>query len=389
LLAEFNPSSIAMFLSLITLNCIIVPISKSTKNIDKHLKVSESEWFIDVSDEIINIQNLNISVLHPALLELKTKRESGLIIFSSGTTNEPKATLHSLPRLMDKFKEPGFTLKTIAFLLFDHISGFNTMMLSLANGGLIATVNKRTPDEICKIIEKYSIELLPVNPTFLNMILMSKTYQKYDLSSLKIITYGTEPMPQSTLTTLNSIFPNVKIKQMYGLSEIGIMGTKSESCDSLYLKLGGNGFETKIVNDILFIKAKSAMICYLNAPLPFDEEGWFNTEDRVEVKGEYVKILGRATDLINVGGEKVYPIEVESVLLKFDGVLDVRVYGESNPLMGKVVAAEIQVASENDTRDFIKGLRTFCSQNLEKFKIPVKINLTQNELFGDKLKKKR
>jgi len=378
-----------MFLSLITLDCIIVPISKGIKNIDKYLKVSQSEWFIDTSGKTINIQNLNILATHPMLLELKKIKKPGLILFSSGTTGEPKAALHNLSQLMEKFKKTGKTMKTITFLLFDHIGGFNTMMSVLSNGGIIATVNERTPNEVCKVIEKNSIELLPTSPTFLNMILMNKTYQQYDLSSLKIISYGTEPMPESTLIMLNSIFPNIKFKQTYGLSEVGIMATKSESSDSLYLKLGGDGFETKVVDDILFIRAKSAMIGYLNAPSPFDEEGWFNTKDRVEIKGEYIKILGRTTDLINVGGEKVYPIEVESILLKFDGVLDVRVYGEVNPLMGKVVAAEIQVAPENDTKDFIKKLRSFCSQNLERFKIPVKIKLTQNELFGDRLKKKR
>jgi acyl-CoA synthetase (AMP-forming)/AMP-acid ligase II len=389
LLAEFSPSSIAMFLSLISQDCIIVPISRSVKDIEAYLNVSQSEWFIDVQGETFEIKHLGHSVTHPLLAELKSKKEPGLILFSSGTTAEPKAALHNLLQLMEKFKKPGKTLKTIAFLLFDHIGGFNTMMHALANGGTIVTVSERTPDEVCKAIEQNSIELLPTSPTFLNMILMSKSHQQYDLSSLKIISYGTEPMPQSTLQALNRILPEVHLKQTYGLSEVGIMATKSESSDSLYLKIGGDGFETKIVDDILYIRAESAMLGYLNAPSPFDEEGWFNTKDRVEIKGDYIKILGRTTDLINVGGEKVYPIEVESLLLQCDGVLDVRVYGEPNPLMGKVVAAEVRVAPENDNRDFVKKLRAFCSQKLEKYKIPVKIRLTQGVLFGDRLKKKR
>jgi acyl-CoA synthetase (AMP-forming)/AMP-acid ligase II len=389
LLAEFSPSSIAMFLSLISMDCIIVPISRNIKDIEAYLTVSQSEWFIDVQGENFEIKSLRHSVTQPLLAELKNKKEPGLILFSSGTTAEPKAAVHSLLQLMGKFKKPGKTLKTIAFLLFDHIGGFNTMMHALANGGTIATVSERTPDEVCRVIEKNSIELLPTSPTFLNMILMNKTYQQYDLSSLKIISYGTEPMPQSTLQTLSQVLPNVQLKQTYGLSEVGIMATKSEGSDSLYLKLGGDGFETKIVDDILYIRAESAMLGYLNAPSPFDEEGWFNTKDRVEVKGDYIKILGRTTDLINVGGEKVYPIEVESILLQCEGVLDVRVYGEPNPLMGKVVVAEVRVAPENDNRDFVKKLRAFCSQKLEKYKIPVKIRLTQGVLFGDRLKKKR
>jgi acyl-CoA synthetase (AMP-forming)/AMP-acid ligase II len=102
-----------------------------------------------------------------------------------------------------------------------------------------------------------------------------------------------------------------------------------------------------------------------------------------------MKILGRITDLINVGGEKVYPNEVEGVLLRFDRVKDARVYGEDNPLMGKVVIAEISVAPEDRTKEFVRQLRLYCKDNLEKFKIPVKFNLVEHDLFSDRLKKKR
>jgi acyl-CoA synthetase (AMP-forming)/AMP-acid ligase II len=132
------------------------------------------------------------------------------------------------------------------------------------------------------------------------------------------------------------------------------------------------------------------MLGYLNAPSPFNEDGWFNTKDKVEVREDgYMKILGRVTDLINVGGEKVYPVEVEGILLKFDGVKDVCVYAEKNPLVGNVVAAEISVDPVNNSKEFIRQLRGFCVKNLEKYKIPVKFTLVEHELYSDRLKKKR
>ncbi len=389
LLADFKPQSIAMFLALIEHNAIIVPISQTIKTIDNYVRISESEYFIDISGDKPVVKPTGITVSHPMLLKLKEEKAPGLILFSSGTTGEPKAALHDLTFLLEKFKKPGKTLTTVTFLLFDHIGGFNTMMHTIANGGTIITLKTRSPDEVCSLIEKYKIELLPTSPTFINLILLNKTYEKYDLSCLKMMTYGTEPMPESTLKAMNKILPNVKLKQTYGLSEVGIMPTKSEDNTSLWMKLGGEGFETKIVDDILYIKAKSAMMGYLNAPSPFDADGWFNTKDKVEVKGDYIKILGRTTDLINVGGEKVYPIEVESALLECDGVLDVRIYGEPHPLMGKIVAAEVKVAEENNNRDFIKKLRAYCKEKLEPFKIPVKFNLTTKDLYGDRFKKKR
>jgi acyl-coenzyme A synthetase/AMP-(fatty) acid ligase len=387
-IAEFSPRSIAYMLALIERDVIIVPISKAIKGVDNYIRISETQYVIDLSNEE-SITKKENAVSHPLLRELISRGNPGLILFSSGTTGEPKAALHDLSFLMEKFQKPGKRLSTVTFLLFDHIGGFNTMMHSLSSGSLIVTLKQRSPEEVCKLIEKYHIELLPTSPTFLNMILLSHAYEHYDLSSLKLISYGTEPMPESTLIKLHEIMPEVKLKQTYGLSEVGIMATKSESSDSLYMKIGGPGFETKIVDDILYIRAKSAMMGYLNAPSPFEEEGWFNTKDKVIVKGDYIKILGRTTDLINVGGEKVYPNEVESVLLSADGVKDVYVYGEDNPITGKVVVADICVDPENNNREFIKYLRRYSGEHLERFKRPTSFRLTDKAFYGERFKKKR
>lgn len=387
--ADFKTQSIALLLALIERDAIIVPISPTIKEPGRYIEISESEYFFDISGSETIVKATGNVVKHPMLSKLRVEKVPGLILFSSGTTGEPKAAVHDLSLLLEKFKRPGKTLTTVTFLLFDHIGGFNTMMHTIANGGTIITLKTRSPDEVCSLIEKYKIELLPTSPTFINLILLNKMYEKYDLSCLKMMTYGTEPMPEATLKAINKILPNVKLKQTYGLSEIGIMPTKSEENTSLWMKLGGDGFETKIVDGILYVRAKSAMLGYLNAPSPFDADGWFNTKDKVEVKGDYIKILGRTTDLINVGGEKVYPVEVESCLLECAGVLDVRVYGEDHPLMGKVVAAEIKVSEENDNRDFIKKVRAYCKDKLEGYKIPVRFKLTTENLYGDRFKKKR
>ena len=388
-LADYHTESIALLLVLIENNCIIVPVSETVKMLDQYLRVSEAEYFIDLSGTEFVLRKCGQTVANPLLLMLKSGKKPGLILFSSGTTGEPKAALHDLTALMDKFRKPGKMMKTITFLLFDHIGGFNTLMHTLAGGGTIVTMVSRDAEAVCRVIEKQKVELLPTSPTFINLMLIQKMHERYDLTCLKLITYGTENMPQSTLDQLHAALPEVRLKQTYGLSEVGIMSTKSQSDDSLWMKLGGEGFETKVADDILFIRAKSAMLGYLNAPSPFDDEGWFNTKDKVEVKGEYFRILGRTTDIINVGGEKVYPIEVESVLLCCDGVLDVSVIGEKSDLLGCVVVAKVQVAAENNNRAFIKILRSFCKDRLEKYKIPVKFTLAEGPLFSDRFKKKR
>src|SRR5260221_9709387 len=155
-------------------------------------------------------------------------------------------------------------------------------------------------------------------------------------------------MPESTLKRFHELFPKVRLLQTYGLSEVGILRSTSRSSDSLWVKVGGDGFQTRVVDGMLEIKARYAMLGYLNAASPFTADGWFKTGDAVEVDGEYFRILGRKSELINVGGEKVYPVEVESVLQAMEGVENVAGKGESHPIAGESVPGRVKRPT-NDT----------------------------------------
>lgn len=145
-----------------------------------------------------------------------------------------------------------------------------------------------------------------------------------------------------TLQRLHEALPDARLKQTYGLSELGILPTKSRSDDSLWVRLSGPGFAYEIRDGILWIRSETAMLGYLNAPAPFDDRGFFNTQDAVEVDGDYVRILGRKSEIINVAGEKVHPSEVEDVLLDHPEIADATVTGRPNPVTGMVVAATVK-----------------------------------------------
>ncbi|OAM92872.1 Acyl-CoA synthetase (AMP-forming)/AMP-acid ligase II [Pelosinus fermentans] len=389
--ADFSPNAVAILLALIECGCIIVPLTDSvTHKKTEFRQIAEVEFVITVAtnDEIV-IEHTGIKVEHEFLLHLKTEKRPGLVLFSSGSTGKSKAALHDFVPLLEKFKVPRHGMRTISFLLFDHIGGVNTLLYTLSNGGCVVTVNERSPEEVCRSIEKYHVATLPTSPTFINLLLLSEAYKLFDLSSLTLVTYGTEVMPESTLLRFNQLFPNVRLLQTYGLSEIGIMRSKSKSSESLWVKIGGEGFETRIVNNILEIKANSAMMGYLNAPSPFTADGWFHTGDVVEVDGEYMKILGRKSEMINVGGEKVYPAEIESVLQLMDGVEDVAISAERNPITGNLVKARVKLKTEETIGEFRKRMREFCKGKLEGFKVPQKVVLVDTTMYGERFKKMR
>ena len=387
--SDFNPHSIAYLLALIENGNICVPISYAVKKTDEYYDIAQVEFVIDIMEDKPTFVKRDVNEFHQILLKLKDIKHPGLILFSSGSTGKSKASVQDFSALLEKFKVKRHTLKTITFLLFDHIGGVNTLFYILSNCGTIIAPDDRNPDNICRLIEKYKVELLPTSPTFLNMILIHQSYKSNDISSLKMITYGTEAMPETTLKRFHELFPEIELKQTYGLSELGILRSKSRSSDSLWVKVGGEDYETKVVDDVLYIKAKTAMLGYLNAKSPFDIEGWFNTQDKVLVDGEWIKILGRETDIINVGGQKVYPAEVESVLLEIDNITEASVFGKENPLLGKIVAARISLKEDEPLSALKKRIRLFCKDKLESFKIPVDIEISLKLQVSDRFKKIR
>jgi long-chain acyl-CoA synthetase len=389
--ADFSPNAIALMLALIENGCIAVPLTSSVaakKTEFMAIAGVEALVELDARDET-RLTRFERPPAHEILQRLRERGHPGLILFSSGSTGQSKAAVHDIVGILGKFKVRRHARRAITFLLYDHIGGFNTMLYQLSNAGCIVTVQDRDPDTVLRAVEQHKVELLPTSPTFINLILLSEAYRRYDLSSLKIVTYGTEPMPQSTLRRFHQLLPHVELQQTYGLSEVGILRSKSRSSDSLWVKLGGEGFQIRVVDGILQIKAESAMLGYLNAPSPFTADGWFNTGDKVEVDGEYFRILGRQSEIINVGGQKVYPAQVESVVQEMPEVADVSVHGEKNAITGQIVCATIRLRESRDARQFQHDLRQFCRGRLQEFQIPVRIRLVENAMHGERFKKNR
>lgn len=389
--ADFSPNSVALLLALIEFGYIIVPLTSSVESKKSgFIKIAQCELsFLINADDNVSINKIANQSKHEIYRNLRKKQHAGLVLFSSGSTGEPKAAVHDFEALLTKFKTPRHSYRAISFLLFDHIGGLNTLFYNISNAGCILTVQDRNPDFVLSAIEKYKVELLPTSPTFINLILLSEAYKRYDLSSLKIVTYGTEPMPESTLKRFHELFPRIKLLQTYGLSELGILRSKSKNSDSLWVKIGGDGFETRVVDGVLQIKAQSAILGYLNAPSPFTDDGWFITGDSVEEDGEYIKILGRETEIINVGGEKVYPAEIESLIQQLDNVHEVTVYGEKNPIIGNIVCARVRLMVPENSNSFKKRLKKFCHARLEKYKVPVKVVIAKEKQYSKRFKKIR
>jgi len=150
------------------------------------------------------------------------------------------------------------------------------------------------------------------------------------------------------------------------------------------MKVGGEGVETKVVEGVLQIRSGSRMLGYLNAPSPFDPEGWYDTKDVVEFIDGYYKVTGRISDVINVGGLKFMAGEVERVALTFPNVSLVKASPKQNPITGQHVELLVQPASEDGINK--ESLLIFLKERLQSHMVPKRIRV-ENVAVGHRFKR--
>jgi len=388
-------NDIALLLALVELKLTICLISDDASE-EQLMQYNESlaanhvvKLSSDKSKFVVEQRAPNFSAIPKLVKDVQDRDHCCIILFSSGSSGKPKAIVYDFEKIVNKFSINSRSFVFFPVLKIDHFGGLNTLLGIISSGSSAVLDNDKTVHKAIKLIQKHRIQILPATPTFLKLLLLAPNFASVDLSSIKVITYGTEPMPSSLLDHLNQKLPGVKLKQTYGLSEVGVLATSSENSNSTFVKIGGNGFEWKIKDNILWIKSDFAMEGYIGLDAPFDEEGFFNTQDLVEVKGDYIKFLGRDSELINIAGLKVYPQEIEDVLMTHPLVADVTCSSQSNSLVGTIIQADVVIKHDANARELKKELRLLCEKNLEKYKVPSRFIFSEKIVFSERMKKKR
>ena len=389
---DYSPATSALMFALMQRGAVLVPL---TGDVDAELPEllnmcgAKVLYRFDENDDFVLEAQPNC-VLPELISTFNEKGHPGLVVVTSGSTGKPKGILQDVEFVARKFVEKRKGWRTILFLLMDHFGGFNTFLSSFAYGGTAVCTTSRDPETMARTIQDGKVTLLPTTPTFLNFMIVSRQYAVYDLSSVELVTYGTEPMPETTLSQLSEVFPSARIKQTYGLSELGVLRSQSKDDGSLWLKVGGKGFETRITDGILWIRSEANRVGYLNAPNPFDEEGWLCTGDVVEEKDGYIRFMGRETEVINTGGKKVFPLEVENVLMQLPNIRNAAVEARPHPIMGQVVQARVSLIEPEDPADLSERLRLECNKTMARYKVPVRFVVVEDEtLHSARFKKLR
>ena len=390
--SDWSQEQLAFLFALAENRNIMVPISTSNPAAVEHRFVAAAcrvTWNPQQGLASSN-QKQSLPDLYKNLVE---RKESGLVLFSSGSTGQPKGMLHAFDRLLQA-RPPARQLKSLRQLLFlypDHIGGIDTLLRALANGSTLVTTKNREPETVAAAIQDNQVEVLSTTPTFLGLLLIKGLPEKYNLSSLKIIAYGAERMPEPLLERLRASMPWVDFQEKFGTSETGALTIRATDENSRFFEISEPGSQTKVVDGELWIKSETSILGYLEEQENKSwKDGWFRSGDLVEtLPNGAVRIVGRVAERINVGGQKVLPGEVESCLLTHPNVQHAHVYGESNAFSGQWIVAEVVQKKDTDPDELKEQLRQLCHERLETYKVPGKIRIKKQIRYSERFKKQK
>lgn len=337
--------------------------------LDSDVNVSEiggvEESMINVSTSLPHYQFDDMNTIIKALQNSKSE----ITIMTSGTTGRPKNVVHTIGtltrsvRLGEKYKNQIWAYAYNP----THMAGLQVFFQAFVNQNTLVNVFNMQRNMIYAKILAYQITHISATPTFYRLLLpFEKKFPK-----VQRVTLGGEVSDNTLYDHIASIFPKAKINNVYASTEAGTLFASKGNCFQIPEKIRD---KFKIVdNELLIHKSLLAK----SDSFIFDGD-YYRSGDLIEWvnQEEYIfKFKGRKYDLVNVGGYKVNPAEVEDVLNAIKGVKQSFVFGKANSILGNVLIAEIQLEDGIELTDI--DIRKILKNQLQDFKIPRKIKFVE------------
>jgi acyl-CoA synthetase (AMP-forming)/AMP-acid ligase II len=298
---------------------------------------------------------------------------------TSGTTGEPKWFAHSFLSLTASTKHSQ-ELQTLCWALLYQpfrFAGLQVVLQALLSGADLVDAADYEPLALMARLKQHEVTAVSATPSLWRQLLMTGLLADVNL---RHITLGGEIADQSVLDNLSRLFPKAKLRHIYASTESGV---------GLVVIDGLAGFPIKWLEDLtLPVALKVSQKQHLMVKPSFqicqtlttqtDTQGYLDTLDIVEFKGDRVLFIGRATGAINVGGNKVHPEKIEQVLLQCTDISQAKVYAKKSALMGELVVADITIIHTGDQQQVKQQVLKICKNQLQRFEIPTKINIVND-----------
>jgi fatty-acyl-CoA synthase len=312
------------------------------------------------------------------------------LLFTAGTTGFPKGAIYTHKMLFWNSINTAMSLivnaesRTVNVMPPFHTGGWNVLTTPfLHHGGYTCLLKKFDPATVLDLLQKERVTIFMAVPTMLKMMADDPLFEQAEFPELYYLIVGGEAMPIPLIEQWQG--KGVPVRQGYGMTEVGPNLTSLHQDDAIR-KIGSIGrpnfyVDTRIVDESgtdlgpdvpgeLLLKGPMVTPGYWKKPDATKEaleNGWFHTGDMVRQDPEgYLYVVDRIKNMFISGGENVYPVEVERVILKHSDVSEVAVVGVPDAQWGEVGKAFV-VAKNNMTSE---DLKTHCKSLLARFKVP-------------------
>ena len=406
LLFDNTSEFVISYLGVISSGCIahLIPTGISQYNLQNQilsaqpkLVLSSDSYFFKIRNiELENLEKLKFSEVKELSSEsrMPTPNDHAYLIYTSGTTSLPKGVPITHSSCDFSTKNIARTLQyskndiNLLPLQLSHSFGLGCLHTSLYVGStLVLQKNPKTID-ILDSIKKYSITTLAAIPSTLSNIAFNSSNDSLNLlSNLRLIITNSTFFPPETIRKLQSILKTGIVATYYGLTEasrstfiifddekkIESVGRPS---DGVQIKIHDQNNDDNVGE--IWIQGPNVIDHYWKKEYSENKSGnWLKTGDlgRFDEDG-FLYILGRVDDLINISGEKVYPQEIERIVKALSGIDEVIAVSMKHKSFGEVVKLFVKkcVDSEITSVDIL----THCIKNLERFKVPAKIEFVED-----------
>lgn len=285
----------------------------------------------------------------------KVENKEDMEFSTSGTTGVPKTISHSYSVISKniiikpEFKNAVWGLTYPS----SKIAGSQVILQAYLNNNSIVNLFNKPLNKVSELITYYDITHLSATPTFYRLLLDGST----TFNKIKQVTFGGEAVDSSLIKKVAKYFPNAKIKNIYASTEYGTLFASNKE----YFEY------SKKISKIVQLKNNKIFI--------LKNHNWEDTGDIIEwIDSTKFKIIGREHNLINVGGYKVNPINVEAQINALDYVVNSKVYSKQNSILGNAIIADIIVNEDINKVAIKKDLKG----KLESYEIPLKINIVKS-----------
>ncbi|WP_428540632.1 ANL family adenylate-forming protein [Rhodopila sp.] len=311
--------------------------------------------------------------------ETQPEVDTEWVLLTSGTTGRPKMVVHTLPSLSGPLNDGVSIPDGVRWSTFYDVrryGGLQILLRALIGGGSIVLSSASEPvSDFMGRLQRSNVTHISGTPSHWRNALLSPFS---GLVSPAYVRLSGEIADQAILNRLRAQYPNANIAHAFAATEAGVGFDVRDGLAGFPVSFiphpnDNQTMTMKLVDGTLWLRSSRVANRYLGADLPRSDDGFIDTGDLVERRGDRFYFRGRREGVINVGGQKVYPEEIEDIITRHPDVIMARVWSRKNPITGAVVAADVVLRAPNDpqaTATIINSMKSACQSALPRHKVP-------------------